>query len=297
MDITTPQFYDQNATRAYPVASACSRTATDGQRLPDSLIVGAVINAIPATPFGTFHVTGVVLSPAVVSVTISRKVGSTVYEVATITANPVAHIRNTSYDFEGGSGDAGTRGSIILGDLRDALAKASGVLTFNVDEARFEVSAIHVSRAYVPSITLVEGGIDTAVLTGNVRLTSGRNIRLTTTEEGVIRIDAISGEGMSECDGLAPCIRQINGVTPDESGELTLRGSECVSITPDTLSHTVTIAEACSTPCAGCDEQAQLAESLRRLNLQHNSVRDLAFRLSSESASMIANLVAHLSNG
>ena len=297
MDITTPQFLDQNATRAYPVSSSCSRVASDGQSLPDSLLVGAVINAVPASPFGTFHISGVVLSPTLVSITISRLVGSVISEIATVSANPVTHVRNDSYDFVGGSGSPGTLGILILGDLKDALSKASGVLTFPIGTARIEMSVVRISRPYISSVTLIEAGVPTSVLTGDISLTSGRNIRLTMQEDGSIRIDAISGEGMSACDDLPRCISQINGVSPTSTGEITLLGSECVAITTNTATNSLAIAESCSTPCCGCSEQANLAEALRRLNLQYNAVRDLAYRLSSESAQMVANLVAHLSNG
>ena len=297
MDLTTPQFLDQNATRAYPVASACSRVASDGQRLPDSLIVGAIINAIPSTSFGTFHVTEVVLSPSLASVTLSRKLDGILSEVAVVTATLATHVRNTAYPFSGGPGAPDVRGVLILGDLEHAAGEAAGILAFDPDNARFEVSAIHWSKTYIPSVSLLEAGIETAVMTGNIRLVPGRNILLTVESDGGIRIDAISGENMSACGDQAPCIRTISGVAPDDSGALVLQGTECVSVTPDVPGHSIAIANECSTPCCGCTEQAGLATALSELNLQYNAVRDLAYRLASESASMVANLVGHLSNG
>ena len=297
MDLTIPQFLDQNATRAYPVASACSRVASDGQRLPDSLIVGAIINAIPSTSFGTFHVTEVVLSPSIASVTLSRKLDGVLSEVTTVTTAIATHVRNTAYPFSGGTAAPDVRGSLILGDLEHAAAEASGILSFSPENARFEVSAVHWSKSYVPSISLLEGGIETAVLTGNVKLIPGRNILLTVESGGAIRIDAISGENLSACEDRPPCIRTIHGVPPDDSGNLVLQGSECISVTSDVSGHSLTVANECSTPCCGCTEQAGLASALAELNLQYNAVRDLAYRLASESASMVANLVGHLSNG
>ena len=132
-------------------------------------------------------------------------------------------------------------------------------------------------------------------MSGAIKLLAGSNVRLTRVAEDTIRIDAISGENLDDCgseDNPAP-IRFINGVPPDEDGNIRLDGSECVEVVL-TAAAVLTIMDSCSKPCCGCAELSGLVEALRQMESQRGDISALVYRAQAEHLQLISNLTRHL---
>ena len=104
-------------------------------------------------------------------------------------------------------------------------------------------------------------------------------------DQATIVIDAIDGEGLNlDCDcqetQLAPAIRTINGVPPDDNGDIQLIGSDCITFTPS--GSTIKAENPCSLPCFGCEELDILRDQLQRLADGVSILEDFVERLQTE---------------
>jgi hypothetical protein len=302
MNISSPEYYDENATRAFPLSSSAPRASSIGEKLPDSLIVGAQIDVTPPADGDLggpmfFYLSEAVIAPNVVTASISIVRNGDTLSVATVQC-PASAPRNTVVHFTGGDGAPDVRGHLVFGDLQDAKEKASGIMEFDGESAPFEPSVVWVSRPYLSYLSLIEGGTEIARIAGRVRLLAGTNVRLTRVDydgdPNTIRIDSIPGINLDDCEDDS-FIKSINGIYPDGNGDFLVFGDDCLNVSPGDLPHSIKIEDLCSTACCGCEELAALVEGLKRLESQHSSLQSFAYRLSVEHTTMIANLVTHLS--
>lgn len=293
--IEFPEWLNANSTRAYPLSEAGSRTSTSGGiQIPDTLIVAAQINVPFSYKDGVFHVSEVTSLPDKVSVTIAYHDGSESSEVATVTADAGTHSTNTAYAFVGTGTHGAVIGKLTLGKIDDLLSQVAGTYAYDEEGAPFEISVLFISQPAVEAMQILEDGEVVSTLTGAVKFKAGSNVRLTRLADNTIRFDAIEGENLDDCgEEDQPPIRTINGVGPDEDGDLRLDGSECVSITLGGA-NTLRIIDLCSESCCGCDELSVVVDSLKKLDQQRSELRTLVFRAENEHANMIANLTRHL---
>lgn len=296
--IVFPEWLNANSTRAYPVQEASPRTSQDGTlTLPNSLVVDARFDAPASYVGGRFYVDSVEILPDRVSVSVGYRdsVGESTL-VAVVVARTDSHATNDSYAFRGAGVHHSVIGSLSIGKIADAQAKGAGRHFFGPDSAPFEICTMHVSQPMVEYIALVEEGREVSRMSGPVALAAGENIRLTRMDDGTVRIDAIPGEGMDDCpqqNPLTPPVRTINGVGPDESGNLRLAGSECIQTSVSEAS-TIEILDLCSSSCCGCQELATLLEGLRTVDRQVDSLREMIYRSFNEQSGMISTLTAFL---
>jgi hypothetical protein len=137
------------------------------------------------------------------------------------------------------------------------------------------------SSVYMKNIS---GPVDIKLQVGDIKLIAGTNMRiryvpLTIVENGVekacpgIRFDAISGENLNEeceCDTVVKkpsCIQTINGVAPDNSGNINIIGDSCIEISDATKTESgfIMIVDNCSKPCCGCAELQYLTGNIKLL--------------------------------
>lgn len=292
-----PEWLNANSTRSYPISETASKASVGGEiRLPDSLIVDAKFNAPAGYVTGKFFVSAVELLPDRASVTLSFHNGTTASVVAVVVATTAAHVRNSSYQFQGAGTHHAVLGSLSLGKIVDAIATAQGKFQFSVEATPFEVSVVYISRPMIEYVTLMEQGREVAKLERIVRLAAGENIRLTRVDATTIRIDAIPGENMDDCPDPnpdAPPIRTINGVPPDDSGNFRLAGSECIQVT-SREAYALEIKDLCSSSCCGCEELSSLIDGLRGVESQSSDLREMVYRAFNEQSGMISTLTAYL---
>jgi len=292
------EWLDENEDRAYPISESATRSSIDRSgSLPNSLIVDARLAAPPTYFGGDFFISMVEILADFVTVEISYQEGETPPEkVSFVRVEASSHETHNNYAFSGSGPHRSILGTLTIGDIQKAAAESRGVLLFSVGASRLEMSVVHISQPAVDHITVLQNSRIIARLTGVVGLSAGANIRLTRTESGNIRIDAISGENLSACDdpgANGPPVKSINGVLPDENGDLWLSGSECISVSRGSQ-NSLLIRDLCSTSCCGCRELATLIDSLRELETQSVTVRDLVYRGYADQSSMIASLTAFI---
>jgi hypothetical protein len=210
--------------------------------------------------------------------------------VASINVSKSTHVENTSYALAGIDDFDDSVGKVVIGkvDTLDLVGEAKYL--FDYDDGKLDPDAIRPMIRGISSIVLVNGTEESAPIYGDIELQAGTNIRLTPIsilgETPTIRIDAISGEGLVEecvCEDepeVGPGIRFINGVPPTTSGEFTLLGDDCLTITP--ISYGLQLKDICSDPCCGCAELEAIVDDLEKFGEAATTLRNFVNRLEAE---------------
>lgn len=293
------EWLDENEDRAYPILESSSRESVDGAgTLPNSLVVDARISA-PAGYFGgSFFVSSAeMLADSVVLEISYHESPSPPVRVSSVRIEASSHSDHAAYPFVGSGPHRSVTGALVVGNLGRALSESVGSFRFSPEATPFELSVVHISQPAVDHLEIVQSGRTVARLTGAVRLASGANVRLTRQNDGSIRIDAISGENLSDCPdpgALPPPVRTVNGVPPDENGDLWLSGSECISISRSGQSSLVA-RDLCSTSCCGCQELETLLSALRSVEAQSSELRNIVYQSFSEQSARLSSLAAFVS--
>lgn len=280
---------NQNAERSYPLLPTGERVAVDGFRLPDAVIVGLIlpvyigITALPTRYFlRQLMVTGNGLS-----VVISYDVGDGVVDVAEASMSFSGHTENKAYPLIGINALEDVRGHIQFGRLDVLEALAGGVHEFDEDATILDPHVVRPTLRGVRGIVLVNGGLSSEVLDGQIELTAGRNTQWSFQTVGAvdeIRVDAIAGEGLTEdcvCeddDELPPPIRRINDVTADEQNRIILSGSDCLQISSAGVGRMM-IEDVCSKPCCGARELERITADLEQMNAGRAAMDTQVIRL------------------
>ena len=292
------EWLNQNSQRNYPLSEEASLLDTSGSfSLPLDLVVDLVwpVHATATIEPDKFHIYNLSIFGNGISLTL----GYDGTPIGTVSVSADTHARNQSY-FISGTGDFhDSVGKITIGELTNTMA-AAGSYSFNLSGARLEPTVIRPDLRGVTGFVLVNGSDRSELLTGDVEFIAGRNFRLTPVinpgENSQIRFDAISGEGLNEncnCDNIPDIgepIRTINGVGPDENGNFTLQGSDCMQIQASGTG--LSIEDVCSNPCCGCDELRPIVNTINQLNDQVSTLGAFTARMEAEVAAALLNLLA-----
>jgi len=265
---------NKNALRAYPVRDTATLKSTAGINIPTGLIVDCVMS-VPFDMGTTASITRIVYSPPVLvaefsigehtaSVTVSDTEAHKEYQEYTITFNG---------DYAGIA-----KGSCVFGTL----SIARGVHSV---ELPLELRCVRPSLIGVTGLgTRQATGITTPYATGLIDLVAGSNITLqvipVTDQLTQIKINATETELEEECEcaeawAKPKPITSINGVSPDESGNIRIEALDtCIQLGEATGS--VTIEDTCSTPCCSCEE---LEAVMTASKLLENNVGELTTQL------------------
>lgn len=269
------EFANRAADSRYPLIPAATALDTTSQfTIPNDFLAGLYLSIPADTGFdaGSFRVSKVIYARARCSVFISANVGSTVYllgqfdvleQLATsqLAANGYAFSLFTPAD---GFGDV--RGRLMVGGIDSLKLQPQGVYEFTQAAAGISTDCIRPMLRRVSAIEVVNSSGQTYRLTGTVRLRAGDNASLTIeTVDGlpVVVFDAVDGSQLNDqlqCDTASGTIvRRINGLPGNNQGEVTLLGSNCLTVQPQQTG--LQLLNACSEPCASCSE----AEALKSL--------------------------------
>ena len=301
MNSVFPEWLNANAGRAYPISEAGSRLSSLGSiELPNSLIVSAQINMLPAYATGTFFIGSVIATPTKVIISISYASGGEQRVVASIQVPTQEHKENTTYPFVGGGQDSSILGSLTIGNLADTLNNVPGEVLFDEKATPFEVSALFISSPAVEAVEIYSGSTLVKRFDRIVKLRAGENIRISLVDDDpdTIRIDAISGENLikpEDCENAPPipsCIRTINNQPPDENGNFNIDGGKCIDA--ETTPGLIVLRDLCSQSCCGCSELAELVAGLQSVEGQITQLESQMRSSVVQQTVMIANLVASI---
>jgi hypothetical protein len=268
---------NENAGRAYPFKEDISRTNSIGVTIPDTLLVDLIF-VVAGGLVNTFYLKTVLYGGDSITLVFADSSDVT---ISSIVIDLAAHQENQAYDLVGVGSFEDARGRLALGNTKDLhRVFPEGVHNFTAEQTTLESRTVRPDLRGVRYAQVVSADGDISdKISGIIRLTAGQNIQLvyippvvenlpdpitgedvpTTTTPAGVRIDAIDGIDFNEecdCESVLPAldpILTINGVEPDNSGNITLESTEaCLKI--DAASGTISLADTCSTPCCGCTE-------------------------------------------
>lgn len=279
-------FLDQNEDRAYPFSERGGRTSTVGAVIPDDFLVDASIT-ITDGAIEVPWLSDLSITSSAIRGTFSVETDSGVERVGSFTVPVLEHDRFDTYVVISDQG--ATVGQVSVGKLESIISSFRGVLSFSATQTPLSISVIHLPARGVEGVAVVSGGVIQGVASGLVELVAGDNIRLSMSSEGdSIRIDAIPGENLDDCPDRVPCIQKINGHPPDQDGEFSIVGSECVSITSE--QGRILIRDLCASTCCDCDDFQEMVRGLERVR---NNAEDLRQYLTNQD-NRIQQVVAAL---
>lgn len=287
-----------NAQRKYPLAADSPGTDLSGSfTIPDDFILEMALPVhagIDVEP-GRFFVLNIGAYASGYSIVIGyQPVSGPAIPVATALIARQTHTRNKGYALGGIDPFSDTVGKVTIGKLDSIDLQPPGFYTFDLDGATIEPDCVRPIIRGLSSITLVNGTRRSVPLNGDIELIAGCNIQLTpiliTGQDPIIRIDAISGAGLTEeciCIGdnpVAPPIETINGVKPTPTGDFILLGDDCLQVLP--ITNGVKLVDVCSKPCCGCVELETITRDLERLLSESKAVEEFLNRLQAEVTTM-----------
>lgn len=309
-NIVFPEWLNANSLRSYPIRENATRTDLSGNfTIPNDLLVAAQINCPRSCVSGEFYISRMIVGASFVSLYIgfAPSVGDPV-EVAYIKAEQSSFKRFSYYSFVGQDDLSSVLGYLTIGDISSTIESGAGEYQFASDSTPFEVNTYFVSVPALESVEILSSnGTVIHRATEVLRLKAGENIRMTyepgTDPYGTVRIDAINGANLiqqSDCANtstvLPPPIRQINGVGPDQDGKFWIEESECIEITGNSASNSISILDKCAKSCCGCEELEQLTTSLEALKLQEQALRDLVTSTQTQQSELLANIITNINS-
>ena len=272
---------NENALREYPFHEGCGLRPNDsagslvesGWSVPNSLLVDMSLsvdgsNYDPFLYLGQMSVVG-----SSVTMVFCDRSGA---RVVVLYADAGTHSENTAYQVSGTGSFLGARGVVCIGDMNDFLERTpEGVYNFSSSETQIEPTCIRPSIVGVRSIRSVDGvGYSSQMLSGDVKLIAGRNIRLDySPDDNAIWISADPNSGYSDkCDcgeAESKTVRSINGIAVED---VKIVGDDCVNVDTDTGSGVITITDTCAKPCCGCAETIFINQTINDLQTSVNTL-------------------------
>lgn len=265
------EWLNHNANRSYPLDDKATGIDTSGAfTLPKAFLLDLAwpVHAAFDQPYDRFHIVNLISTGQIVicnigytdSTNVSRVVGSFQVERE-------SHTPGAAYRIVGVGEYWDSVGHVSIGDL-DSFAFQGGSFVFDLAGARLAPTCIRPALRGVSALRTRTGLDVSDLITGDIRLEAGSNIRLTVdADTNTIRIDAISGVGLEEqCDCAAVSgipIRTINLIPPDADGNFTLVGDDCITLT-EMLSG-LQLKDECSSACCGCDELTVIVDTVETM--------------------------------
>lgn len=260
-----------NSQRNYPISEEATLKDLSGSfTLPKDFIVDLLLPVhVDATIDPTrFHIHSVGIFGTGVSLTFGYNGAA----IGSVSIDASTFEENKSFTFEGTGSFFDTVGKVIIGTL-DTLLNFAGSYEFDVAGARIEPHAIVPDLRGVNAIYLKNGNDMIGPLTGDIVFQAGRNFLMNyvngpSGEPDRLLLNAISGEGLNEdcaCGEAAsrPCIETINGISPDENGDYTVLGDECLDL--NAIANGIQLTDKCANPCCGCPELEVVETTMQSL--------------------------------
>lgn len=302
------EWLNQNLLRAYPVREDSDvtpllpdGTQAKGLTLPNCLITDFAFTIPFDDMSGTVPcLTGLTLAGDGVSLEIS--LGETVL-TATEGVQLSTHTINRTYLLKGRGDYADCGGWITLGDLKRAAEMIpEGTYRFATGQVPFEVSTLRMALRGVRSLSAVGkyGLVTSAKLYGHVRLIAGSDMNVRADPSAnEIWLEADSGTGYERTE---PCtcasggssaglrlVKTINGMSVEN---VTIVGAKpCLEVETTTTPPTVTIKDACSTPCCGCSELNFVESAVMTINRSIATLQGYADALRTRLEELNTNLL------
>lgn len=304
--MTAPQglwnadWLNANAARKYPLHEGAELWDTSRTfRIPDDFLVDLIwpTHPDPLIDPTKFHVASIAIFGSGVVLTLGYNgtpIGSTIIPVSTF-------VHNSTFIVQGTGEFTDSVGKVVIGALGNVTANA-GAFVFGPDDAPLETTVVKPALRNVAALYLQNGTEVSDAIQGDVVLRAGRNMQLRILRgvgdaPDTVVFDALDAEGLNkDCicaeNPDTPCIRTVNGVGPDENGNLDLLPDDCIELLAEAASNTIRLRDKCCTPCCGCEELQVVLDTLKNVSNQVNALENLQAVIAGSLANLEAVLAA-----
>lgn len=288
---------NQNSQRRYPLHEDAGLLDVSGTfKIPDEFIVDMIwpVHADSTVDPALFHIAGVGVFGTGVTVALGYNgavIGSVSIDAGSFSRNQTFIIQGTGAFFD-------TVGKIVIGSL-EAVRKSAGSFSFNVSNGRLEPAVIIPDVRGVSALYIKNGNELSDPFQDDVILQAGKNMLINKIpgfagEPDRIIFNAIEGVGLNigcDCDENKelPCIKTINGLGPNNSGDFTLLEDDCLKL--DEIANGLQLRDECAQPCCGCAELTVVNDALNFMTQQVVSLENLASRLEAAIQTIEINLL------
>lgn len=272
MAIVNTSWLNENAYRVFPLNDNSTGIATNTTwAIPNSLLVDVALyvplNVDPTEVF----ISEITIAGSIVKIIFSNNEGV----LASSLFDYVDHEQNDTYAIRG----VGSSNSTIFGRLTAGFIDMNqpelvpGTHQFDYDAGALATICVRPSPESVTALNV--GG---QRLSGEVQLIGDRGVSITAAGNTIsITADILGSLNLSDCgceDSIDNCIKTINGVSPDSSGNINLVGVDCLQLTEDPVAHTIFMSDTCSQPCCDCDGLETMARNIEELRQRSISLED-----------------------
>jgi hypothetical protein len=298
------EWLNANSQRNYPISEEATLKDTTGTfTIPLDFIVDIVwpVQASASINADKFHISNISVFGNGVTLTIAYD-GTAIGSVSIANST---HQTNQSYFISGTGNFYDSVGKVTIGSI-SKLITSGGSYNFDIAGGRLEPTVIRPNLKGVSSMLVVNGTETSQNLIGDVEFESGRNIQFTVTQPSGgnprIRIDATgTAAGQTECDcgneaANGTPIKTINGVPPDEFGNIQLVSDDECMLIDNTGEATILFTDQCSKSCCGCAELDAIVNDLNLLDAEVNTMDGILSRLDAQVATAITNLLSSKTN-
>lgn len=311
------EWLNANANRSYPIKEDASMVDISGNfKIPDSLIVDAIINVPRSLSSAVFFISSITLSTQSAAIDISYRLTENTPPV--LCGHAVAH----NVPLGGGDAEddyrycpfvspAASTGDIIsgiitVGPIMDALQNGTGKFDFMYYATPLEIHCIYVSTPAVQSVSIWSGSESLQTFSDKLKIKAGQGMRITVESDQTIRFDVISSAtGFVEKNTEELCgtaienasirkpIKTINGHPPDGAGNFSIDGGECIDVS--TSAGRIALKDSCSQSCCGCKELDVLIKTMENIKTQLTTITKAQASTEAMASGLFSNLISNLS--
>lgn len=268
------EWLNTNSQRSYPLAEFSSKVDSSGTfTIPDSLLLGLYLpihSGLVAYP-ESFYVKSLSIFATGLNIEIGYWNGTSGVAAASATVAFASHSEYKTYSLVGSDIFIDCFGKIVFGKLDELNSLPAGAYDFNFTAGQIDTDAIRPSIRGVSSVSIVNGSSTSSRLQGDISFIAGTNMSISSSGSNGnynITFSAISGQGLNiDCNCVndntpGDCIRTINGIGPDTSGNIAITGDDCISVSA--VQNGLQLEDNCSKPCCGCTELQAVTNDLVR---------------------------------
>ncbi len=294
-----------NSQRRYPLHEGVDPWDTAHSfRIPDDFIVDVIwpVHPDPSIDPKKFHILSISIFGNGIVVTL----GYDGDPIGSATIPVVGFVPNSSYMIAGAGICFDSIGKIVIGTLDSVLASA-GSYVFNVNDTALETTTVKPMLRNLAALYVQNGDELSDPLQNDVILAAGRNaqFRIVRGEGGepdTVFWDAVNGANLNkDCicaeNPDTPCIKTINGVGPDNTGNLDLLEDDCLKVIPQPAANAIQLQDDCCKPCCGCEELNVVQTTLSEVHSQINLLANLASQLEGHVGQLQAAAALAQANG
>lgn len=250
-----------NSLRRYPLREGASAKSIDELfSIPDTFIVDFTLCA-SSDVSRRFYISSFTNSLNSVVIEISDQY-NTVLGLFEIIEQQ--HTQDKDYYLTPTTAYIGASGKLTIGSFKDISGQPAGKFKFSIAATEFEPRTIIPGLRGVDRIQFTDNANNSYTLTGDITLSARYNIDFVYSGTDRIFLDAGDGLGLNLPCEKEPAIKTINGVRPDDNGNISLLGTSCLSIS-NTAQYTLELSDNCCTPCSGCNDLETLTTRLTSL--------------------------------